>query len=140
MLVWDDLKGDEKIKIYDRGVEVDSREGIYNMRIDYRSGDMWSPRVEHREALNLEIAYFIQCIERDETPVNDGQAGLRVVRMLEMADDLIATDDIEGACKQLESALGKCDGVSPPADFVTGPAASELHDMILELMAELGCE
>jgi hypothetical protein len=60
--------------------------------------------------------------------------------MLEMAADLINIGDIEGACEQLRAALKKCDGVPKPPDFVTGPAASELYDMIIELMAELGCE
>jgi len=60
--------------------------------------------------------------------------------MLEMAGDLIAIYDIQGACGQLKSASGKCDGESPPPDFIAGSAASELHDMIVELMAELECE
>jgi hypothetical protein len=60
--------------------------------------------------------------------------------MLEMAGDLIDVGDIEGACGQLKAASRKCDGDSPPPDFVAGPAVSELHDMILGLMEELGCE
>ena len=60
--------------------------------------------------------------------------------MLEMAGDLIYVNDIEGACTQLKSALGKCDGKSPPRDFVTGPAVSELYNMILEPIEEIGCE
>ena len=58
-----------------------------------------------------------------------------------MAGDLINIGDIEGACGQLKAALGKCDGDSPPPDFVAGgPAASELKAMIIDLMADLGCE
>ena len=60
--------------------------------------------------------------------------------MLETAGDLIDLGDIEGACEQLKAASRKCDGDSPPPDFVAGSAASELYDMILELIAELGCE
>lgn len=85
MLVWDDLQSDEKIKIYDRGVKVENKEGIYNLMVDYRSGDMWSPRVEHEEALKRELTYFARCIKDSKTPVNDGEAGLRVVRMLELS-------------------------------------------------------
>jgi hypothetical protein len=60
--------------------------------------------------------------------------------MLEMAGDLIDIGDTEGACVQLGAALNKCDGASPPPDFVAGEAATELHNMILELMDALGCE
>lgn len=86
MLVWDDLKTDEKIRVYDRGVTVESREGMYRMMVDYRSGDMWSPKVDHAEALKKELAYFADCIRNNETPFNDGPCGLRVVRLLECAD------------------------------------------------------
>ncbi len=86
MLVWDDLETDEKIKLYDRGVDVKNKEGIYRLMVDYRSGDMWSPRVDHTEALKKELIYFAHCIEKNETPINDGEAGLRVVKMLELAD------------------------------------------------------
>jgi len=82
----------------------------------------------------------------DETLTGDGPGSsangrLNALRnMLEMAGELISIGDIDGACGQLSAALGKCDGVSPLPDFVDGPAASDLHDMILELMNELGCE
>jgi predicted dehydrogenase len=87
MVVWNDLEADEKIKVYDRGVQMNSREGVYNLLVSYRSGDMWSPKVEAVEALKAELAYFIACIENGETPFNDGMAGLRVVRMLESAEE-----------------------------------------------------
>ena len=86
MLVWNDLEADEKIKIYDKGVQVTSREGLYNLLVNYRSGDMWAPRLEPAEALRLELAYFVECIVKNQTPFNDGKAGLRVVKMLEAAD------------------------------------------------------
>jgi predicted dehydrogenase len=90
MLVWNDLEADEKIKIYDKGVKVTSREGLYDLLVHYRSGDMWAPQIEQVEALTRELAYFVDCIANDETPVNDGEAGLRVVRMLEAANESIA--------------------------------------------------
>jgi predicted dehydrogenase len=90
MLVWNDLEADEKIKIYDKGVNVTSREGLYDLLVHYRSGDMWAPQVEQVEALTRELAYFVNCIAKDETPINDGEAGLRVVRMLEAANQSIS--------------------------------------------------
>jgi predicted dehydrogenase len=86
MLVWNDLEADEKIKIYDKGVHITSREGLYNLLVNYRSGDMWAPQLEQIEALKQELAYFVDCIANDYTPFNDGAAGLRVVKLLEAAN------------------------------------------------------
>ncbi len=90
MLVWNDLEADEKIRVYDKGVSITSREGVYNLLVSYRSGDVWSPKVDQTEALKAELAYFFDCICTGSTPFNDGQAGLRVVRMLEAADRSLA--------------------------------------------------
>jgi predicted dehydrogenase len=87
MLVWDDLEPAEKVKVYDKGVDVGTKEGIYELLMSYRSGDMWAPRVDHTEALQLETRYFLDCVTSGKTPFNDGRAGLRVVRMLEAADE-----------------------------------------------------
>ena len=90
MLVWNDLEADEKIRVYDKGLQVDggngATKGLYELLVSYRSGDMWAPRLERAEALTVELGYFIDCITRDQTPINDGVAGARVVRMLEAAD------------------------------------------------------
>jgi predicted dehydrogenase len=87
MLVWNDLEADEKLKVYDKGVDVKSQEGVYNLLVSYRSGDMWAPHVEQVEALRLELKYFVDCISANEKPFNDGRAGLKVVRMLEAANE-----------------------------------------------------
>ena len=86
MLVWNDLEADEKIKVYDKGVQVSSGEGVYELLVSYRSGDMWAPKIERIEALQNETAYFVECVTDNKKPINDGEAGLRVVRMLEAAD------------------------------------------------------
>ncbi len=90
MLVWNDLEADEKLKIYDKGVDVKSQEGLYNLLVSYRTGDMWAPQVEQVEALRLELNYFVECIQKDATPFNDGRAGLKVVRMLEATNESVA--------------------------------------------------
>lgn len=90
MLVWNDLEADEKIKVYDKGVTITSAEGVYELLVSYRSGDVWAPKVEQAEALRVELAYFIDCIASDAPPFNDGAAGLRVVRMLEAAEQSLA--------------------------------------------------
>jgi predicted dehydrogenase len=86
MLVWNDLEADEKIKVYDRGVQMSSREALHEILVSYRSGDMWAPKIETIEALKAELAYFVGCIENRQMPFNDGLAGLRVVKMLEAAE------------------------------------------------------
>src|ERR1700723_873054 len=85
MLVWNDLEADEKVKVYDKGVEITNREGVYDLVVNYRSGDMWAPQLEQVEALRQELSYFVQCVSSGEEPFNNGHAGLRVVRMLEAA-------------------------------------------------------
>lgn len=87
MLVWNDLDADEKLKIYDKGVDVTTREGVYDLLVSYRSGDMWAPQLDTLEALQQELSYFIDCISAGKDPFNDGFAGLRVVEMLEAATE-----------------------------------------------------
>jgi len=90
MLVWNDLEADEKLKIYDKGVNITNREGVYELLVSYRSGDMWSPQLEQVEALRQELSYFVDCITTDKVPFNDGCAGLRVVQMLEAASESLS--------------------------------------------------
>jgi predicted dehydrogenase len=87
MLLWNDLVADEKLRVYDKGVKIDSREGVYDMLVSYRSGDMWSPQLEQIEALREELSYFVDCVSSGRDPHNDGHAGLRVVKMLEAATE-----------------------------------------------------
>jgi predicted dehydrogenase len=86
MLVWNDLEADEKIRVYDKGVERTNGNGNYDLRVSYRAGDLWVPRLEQVEALGVETRHFVDCVFSGETPINDGHAGLRVVQMLEAID------------------------------------------------------
>jgi len=91
MLVWNDLEADEKIKIYDKGVSMSANpSNLHQLLVSYRSGDMYAPQVEQIEALRAETAYFLQCIQENKNPFNDGVAGLRVVRILEAANRSIS--------------------------------------------------
>jgi predicted dehydrogenase len=87
MLLWNDLEADEKVKIYDKGVRITSAENVYDLLVSYRSGDMWAPKIEQTEALKVELEYFIDCIENNHIPFNDGVAGLRVIKLLEAAKE-----------------------------------------------------
>jgi len=90
MLVWNDLEADEKVKVYDKGVDITNREGLYDLLVNYRSGDMWAPQLEQVEALRQELSYFVDCISRGQDPFNDGCAGLRIVKMLEAASESLS--------------------------------------------------
>lgn len=86
MIVFDDLETGEKIKVYDSGISVDPNpENIYQMLVGYRTGDMWAPKLAVTEALHVEAAHFVDCVTRSAQPQTDGEAGLRVVRLLEAA-------------------------------------------------------
>lgn len=88
MIVYDDMEQSEKIKVYDKGITVTengSREKVYDVMVGYRMGDMFAPNLEVTEALRIEAAHFVKCIEEGSTPITDGAAGLRVVQVLEAA-------------------------------------------------------
>jgi predicted dehydrogenase len=86
MLVWNDLEPDEKIRVHDKGVHITNGNSAVDALVSYRSGDVWAPKVQQTEALKLELEYFADCIINNRRPFKDGEAGLRVVRLLEAAD------------------------------------------------------
>lgn len=91
MVMFDDLEASEKIKVYDRGISLNpSQENVYQMLIGYRAGDMWAPQLAVSEALSVEAAHFVACIRDGATPMSGGDAGLRVVRLLEAATESMA--------------------------------------------------
>lgn len=86
MITYDDLQPSEKVKVYDKGISfTDDPAQIYEMRVGYRTGDMWAPKLDGAEALTVEAEHFLDCIEQNKTPLTDGRLGLRVVQMLEAA-------------------------------------------------------
>jgi predicted dehydrogenase len=91
MLVYDDMEPSEKVRVYDRGIQVTTREGMYKTLVDYRTGDMWAPKLEFREALAVEAAHFVECVRFRKMPVSGGAAGLTVVRLLEAASQSLAS-------------------------------------------------
>lgn len=86
MIVYDDLEPSEKVKIYDKGITVaESTDASYQLRVGYRTGDMWAPQIDLTEGLATTVRHFAECIEESKVPITDGQVGLRVVRVLEAA-------------------------------------------------------
>jgi predicted dehydrogenase len=91
MITWDDMELSEKLKIFDKGITLNNGpEGVYQLQVGYRAGDMWAPHLPNVEALHVEAQHFLECIEHGPQPISDGHAGLRVVRILEAASQSMA--------------------------------------------------
>jgi predicted dehydrogenase len=86
MIVYDDTETSEKVKVYDKGIDVTTREGVYETLVQYRTGDMLSPKIDQEEALAVATRHFVDCIEGDKRPITGGEAGLNVVRVLEASE------------------------------------------------------
>jgi predicted dehydrogenase len=86
MILYDDMEASEKIKVYDRGIEIAGPEGMREAMISYRLGDMWAPRLDGTEALSRMAGEFIGAIKDSRAPLTDGQSGLNVVKILEAAE------------------------------------------------------
>ena len=83
MVLYDDNEPSEKVKIYDKGVELDyTKEDLYRIQVQYRIGDMYAPKLEDHEALALEVQHFAECIMQGHEPLTNGHAGLEVVKVL----------------------------------------------------------
>ncbi len=89
MLVFDDMENFEKIKVYDTGIEMSSKEKIHEALVQYRMGDMYSPKVKATEALTLGAAEFISAIKENRAPLTSGVDGLNVVKILEASEKSI---------------------------------------------------
>lgn len=85
-LVYNDLVAGEKIKVYDRGITVSSDpEARRGVLVGYRTGDLWVPHIDEGEPLQQMVRHFAECIRENKRPITDGEAGLRVVRILDAA-------------------------------------------------------
>jgi predicted dehydrogenase len=90
MIVYDDLEPSEKVKVYDRGIGVSTRESVHQTLVDYRTGDMWAPKVDTREALAVVCEHFVACVRGAAAPLTGGAAGLQLVRLLAAAGRSLA--------------------------------------------------
>jgi predicted dehydrogenase len=89
-IVFNDLEPSEKIRVYDRGISIEeSLESRRGVLISYRTGDVWCPHLPHSEPLQETVRHFAHCIRTGETPISDGESGLRIVRILEAAQHSI---------------------------------------------------
>ena len=87
MVVYDDVEPVEKIKIYDKGVEMPPySDTLEEFRLSYRYGDITTPPISTEEPLKIECRHFLDCVRSRQRPRSDGRSGLRVVSILEAAD------------------------------------------------------
>src|SRR6202171_433695 len=95
MILYDDIEPTEKVRIYDKGVTTNrvgaDREADYQTLVSYRTGDVWAPKLDSTEALRYVVAEFLESISTGRRPLTDGRSGLRVVRLLEAAQESIKT-------------------------------------------------
>jgi len=89
MLVFDDMENSEKIKVYDSGINIQTQEGIYDALVEYRIGDMYSPKIAQAEALATGVKEFISAIKENRQPLTNGYDGLEIVKILEASDKSI---------------------------------------------------
>ena len=90
MIEYNDIEPSEKVKVYDRGVTVAQRpEAVWELLVSYRTGDVWAPRLDQTEALLSEARHFVACVDKGLKPESDATAGLRVVRILEAAQEAL---------------------------------------------------
>jgi predicted dehydrogenase len=83
MILYDDNHPSEKIKVYDKGVNLyETKEDLYHLKVQYRVGDMWAPKISDHEALGFETGHFVECLKTRCNPLTDGKAGLEVVKIL----------------------------------------------------------
>lgn len=88
MILYDDTHPDEKVKVYDKGVEIyETKEDLYRLNVQYRVGDMYVPKLENHEALSLEAQHFADCVIKGEKPLTGGVAGLEVVKILAASNE-----------------------------------------------------
>ncbi len=90
MMLYDDMEPSEKVRVYDQGIAVSTQEGMYRTLVDYRTGDMWAPKLDLREALAVECAHFVECVRLNRVPRSDAASGIAIVRILEAASESMA--------------------------------------------------
>jgi len=96
MVVYDDIEPTEKIRVYDKGVmvtrteEAANKEDAYRTLVSYRTGDVWVPKLDSTEALHYVCEEFLNAIAEKRRPLTDGYSGLRVVQILQAAQQSIS--------------------------------------------------
>lgn len=116
MLAYDDIEPFEKIRIYDKRVEVPPHyDSFAEFQFSYHQGDMYSPSVKQIESLSLECQHFIDCIKTGVQPESSGAEGLKVVQVLDAASKSLKNN---GARVELSAVRRRVGAASPALSLV----------------------
>jgi len=113
MIIYDHLDPDNQIKIFDKGVDIQEDQERYQALVQYRTGDMWVPKVDQTEALEVATKHFVDCIQTGQRPLTDGYAGLRVVRLLEAAQKSLENKEVSVGLWTPDSTKNAINGLQP---------------------------
>lgn len=94
MAVFDDLESNEKLKIYDKGVEINEDYDSFAEYVGLRFGDITVPYIKTGEPLRIECDHFLSCVRRRQQALSDGWDGVRVVQVLEAADESLRKNGV----------------------------------------------
>lgn len=94
MVAFDDMQPTEKIKIYDKGVHKEPGYESYGESLSLRFGDIHIPKIDMSEPLKLECQHFIECVEKKTKPMTDGREGVKVVKILEKAQESLKKNGV----------------------------------------------
>ncbi len=123
MVVFNDSNGEEKVRLYDRGVDLPHQTDDYgDFHLSYRYGDVTIPHLKMTEPLASECGHFVECIKGRKTPRSDGWAGFQVVQLLEAAHRSLALDGASVPCAE------PLDGARAPISLVEAAALRKASD------------
>jgi predicted dehydrogenase len=124
MIVYDDLEPSEKVKVYDKGITLGDTQGALESMIGYRTGDMWAPQLSLTEGLRIEAQHFLECITHGRQPLTDGHCGLRLIRILEGAQESLAQHgqpvELAADSSGTEAPAPEVDGMLEDEERLTG--------------------
>ena len=89
MILFNDVEPSEKIKVYDTGYELKTDEDKKKVLVDYRTGDIYTPKLDTKEALAVMAQDFVSSIINSHKPLSDYESGFEVVRILEASQTSI---------------------------------------------------
>jgi predicted dehydrogenase len=93
MAVFNDMI-EERLRIFDRGIEVGEEPISFERPLTYRHGDIVSPYIKFEEPLSVEVKHFIECVQRRARPLADGRSGMKVLAVLEAIDEALASGGV----------------------------------------------
>ena len=105
MVVWNDLLPDEKLKIYDHGIEINEEKQKYVALVNYRLGDILTPSIDRQEPLKNMVSSFVQCVRNEKCEISNGYTGYRVISIIEACQKSIENGFREVSLDEIQKNL-----------------------------------